>query len=114
MLGVGTVVCKAGALRVVVFFFNDTATTEIYTLSLHDALPISAFECHGGNKLGVRVGKAYSCRDRKSTRLNSSHRNISYAVFCLKKKWLTSALHRALHRKNLSIPDRDWVCISGD
>src|SRR3712207_7302767 len=96
------------------FFFNDTATTEIYTLSLHDALPI----CHGRpdqavqrraglpaqGEPGERVGRTAAGagaraagrgglppdrlrrRDRKSTRLNSSHANISYAVFCLKKK----------------------------
>src|SRR3712207_7533169 len=99
------------------FFFNDTATTEIYTLSLHDALPISienprayvqsnlvghlnlmeiarhrgsshlvyasSSSVYGGNEtLPFRVED----RDRKSTRLNSSHANISYAVFCLKKK----------------------------
>src|SRR3989337_223497 len=58
------------------FFFNDTATTEIYTLSLHDALPRSEER---------RVGKSVDL-DRKSTRLNSSHGSISYAVFCLKKK----------------------------
>src|SRR2546430_6580287 len=84
------------------FFFNDTATTEIYTLSLHDALPISplralragvgrvrgvALEGRDADdrfrrleRAGLRVG------DRKSTRLNSSHSQISYAVFCLKKK----------------------------
>src|SRR5438034_8270635 len=69
------------------FFFNDTATTEIYTLSLHDALPIS------GHRRGCRVDGASRLldrhlhrRDRKSTRLNSSHTVISYAVFCLKKK----------------------------
>src|SRR3712207_8175100 len=90
-----------------IFFFNDTATTEIYTLSLHDALPICVdrieidrdrdelsihFPEHAvfvmapgrelrkiiDDRLGVRI-------DRKSTRLNSSHANISYAVFCLKK-----------------------------
>src|SRR5438270_11243167 len=75
------------------FFFNDTATTEIYTLSLHDALPIF------GKHMGA-VGYAYAvlespreqevevraATDRKSTRLNSSHSQISYAVFCLKKK----------------------------
>src|SRR3989442_13948048 len=71
------------------FFFNDTATTEIYTLSLHDALPISRTR-------RTRTPTAASCRsrrprrrrreDRKSTRLNSSHVRISYAVFCLKKK----------------------------
>src|SRR3982751_7004932 len=69
------------------FFFNDTATTEIYTLSLHDALPISC----GCSASGWRTGPATcrrcaSTRDRKSTRLNSSHDQISYAVFCLKKK----------------------------
>src|SRR5256885_16630157 len=76
------------------FFFNDTATTEIYTLSLHDALPISAEPPDGPrgdwfpplpslqvvNEAGGRI------IDRKSTRLNSSHLVISYAVFCLKKK----------------------------
>src|SRR3712207_8827406 len=86
------------------FFFNDTATTEIYTLSLHDALPIFPGSCtkpisapglfpsdppDGVNEFvycyyeyQVIVGQ----EDRKSTRLNSSHANISYAVFCLKKK----------------------------
>src|SRR2546422_5030091 len=81
------------------FFFNDTATTEIYTLSLHDALPIcfgAAVEAmvlfvrndvaianigHGGEKFAMATSL-----DRKSTRLNSSHGYISYAVFCLKKK----------------------------
>src|SRR5215469_620913 len=67
------------------FFFNDTATTEIYTLSLHDALPIrparSTRRCWSGAWPPGRRG-----RDRKSTRLNSSHVEISYAVFCLKKK----------------------------
>src|SRR2546429_4672556 len=69
------------------FFFNDTATTEIYTLSLHDALPIStvlsrdfADGAQGRTESPARDG------DRKSTRLNSSHGYISYAVFCLKKK----------------------------
>src|SRR3712207_7960753 len=107
----------------IMFFFNDTATTEIYTLSLHDALPIyfyGAFD--GGGRvafnalselqlanapenlrrqvlavvpLAVRVEDHPLVRektDRKSTRLNSSHANISYAVFCLKKK-NTSALY---------------------
>src|SRR3712207_7249585 len=91
------------------FFFNDTATTEIYTLSLHDALPILPADhvekhlervpAHLGfarvepQVLAVRpheLGSAFRNvtvrRDRKSTRLNSSHANISYAVFCLKKK----------------------------
>src|SRR3712207_8364216 len=94
------------------FFFNDTATTEIYTLSLHDALPIYDGRPGGdggGARHGSRPGAPRpSCErlrrlrlrlrgrqperpprsreDRKSTRLNSSHANISYAVFCLKKK----------------------------
>src|SRR3712207_7684241 len=90
-----------------IFFFNDTATTEIYTLSLHDALPI----CRGRPLLALRrprprckhPGGAHGASavptharpqrrgpDRKSTRLNSSHANISYAVFCLKKKTINS------------------------
>src|SRR5260221_14326593 len=91
--------------RSLFFFFNDTATTEIYTLSLHDALPI-----YSGNP--VKVGGVFNSSapslltgqrgdlqldtsgnlkviDRKSTRLNSSHTVISYAVFCLKKKTLS-------------------------
>src|SRR3712207_9003370 len=96
------------------FFFNDTATTEIYTLSLHDALPISVRDAdrrraaagdvqraldHGRRAGEIRIQRAEARRagavdrerqraagDRKSTRLNSSHANISYAVFCLKKK----------------------------
>src|ERR1039457_3784061 len=67
------------------FFFNDTATTEIYTLSLHDALPIympHGFLVHAS--AGIGHGQLHI--DRKSTRLNSSHLVISYAVFCLKKK----------------------------
>src|SRR2546427_6105383 len=89
------------------FFFNDTATTEIYTLSLHDALPILVVGLPTGRMrhfsistpLGSALGKlkmtcgwksrpanAVAGGDRKSTRLNSSHSQISYAVFCLKKK----------------------------
>src|SRR5436309_7629129 len=74
------------------FFFNDTATTEIYTLSLHDALPISAARPGRGDDSVLdpaqeeRGGIGRSVEDRKSTRLNSSHVKISYAVFCLKKK----------------------------
>src|SRR5215203_2570340 len=69
------------------FFFNDTATTEIYTLSLHDALPISS-SARGSRRSPQRQTGRSTCRAgaRKSTRLNSSHANISYAVFCLKKK----------------------------
>src|SRR5437660_8319379 len=74
------------------FFFNDTATTEIYTLSLHDALPILKAPVFRKNTLrgcfGFRQPTRHCLRllDRKSTRLNSSHVAISYAVFCLKKK----------------------------
>src|SRR3712207_7182885 len=97
------------------FFFNDTATTEIYTLSLHDALPIwrvgsrsaaRPVACRratlrsrqrqdqppSARRAARRPGRVPSWRqrgDRKSTRLNSSHANISYAVFCLKKKKIT-------------------------
>src|SRR5260221_14769913 len=72
------------------FFFNDTATTEIYTLSLHDALPIY-FVQREQQRVGVEAGFDFDAgidieTDRKSTRLNSSHTVISYAVFCLKKK----------------------------
>src|SRR5256885_12789049 len=76
------------------FFFNDTATTEIYTLSLHDALPISSTPRSARSQPRLaRSARSISSsreptriRDRKSTRLNSSHLVISYAVFCLKKK----------------------------
>src|SRR5256885_9461367 len=80
------------------FFFNDTATTEIYTLSLHDALPIWPAQGHprqaaqgqragpGRSATAPAPGRAGRHGDRKSTRLNSSHLVISYAVFCLKKK----------------------------
>src|SRR3989442_13798512 len=73
------------------FFFNDTATTEIYTLSLHDALPISDVSAGmrplgGSTTCEVRLPDLFGRSDRKSTRLNSSHVRISYAVFCLKKK----------------------------
>src|SRR5215212_10393931 len=71
------------------FFFNDTATTKIYTLSLHDALPILvATNAAGGLNLGYDPADlmVLSDQDRKSTRLNSSHLGISYAVFCLKKQ----------------------------
>src|SRR2546426_3864590 len=89
------------------FFFNDTATTEIYTLSLHDALPIYQSGVSGARRAagapgrfrmfgeswddadGHRFGRhrvLHRGEDRKSTRLNSSHLVISYAVFCLKKK----------------------------
>src|SRR5256885_12042923 len=86
----------------VLFFFNDTATTEIYTLSLHDALPILSSSSvarptphargsvwvppAAGMRPSPTSGMAKTVEDRKSTRLNSSHLVISYAVFCLKKK----------------------------
>src|SRR5260221_1511004 len=92
------------------FFFNDTATTEIYTLSLHDALPISIAQVvvklvtTSKNKpitIGVHgdwgAGKSSERLDRKSTRLNSSHTVISYAVFCLKKKKKNNLDHVVLH-----------------
>src|SRR5438045_8796798 len=78
----------------ILFLFTDTATTEIYTLSLHDALPIYTSHWWRSSQ-GVRsvLDEAFAYayarlffQDRKSTRLNSSHLGISYAVFCLKKK----------------------------
>src|SRR5256885_10064864 len=87
------------------FFFNDTATTEIYTLSLHDALPISRTAAPGISESGTELAPGHGgdqnedahdplesrlAADRKSTRLNSSHLVISYAVFCLKKKIKTT------------------------
>src|SRR3712207_9023204 len=99
------------------FFFNDTATTEIYTLPLHDALPISTASARRSPRRSRRSGRAprrrergsppwagirrrgrrghaaEKGRDRKSTRLNSSHANTSYAVFCLKKQ---KSIHRSL------------------
>src|SRR2546430_4060236 len=78
------------AIFFIFFFFNDTATTEIYTLSLHDALPIlrRALLLLAAALLlsGCGAGGLVTKGDRKSTRLNSSHSQISYAVFCLKKK----------------------------
>src|SRR2546426_7868954 len=84
------------------FFFNDTATTEIYTLSLHDALPIfgGGFGGFPGQFQGQFPGQCQfqgqfpgQFPDQKSTRLNSSHLVISYAVFCLKKKKELTLLH---------------------
>src|SRR5688572_25868373 len=91
-----------GRVVLVVFLFNETATPEIYTLSLHDALPILAVGLYGEHvarlhALAVEMDRAGTAvarvapdhgpgLDRKSTRLNSSHSQISYAVFCLKKK----------------------------
>src|SRR3712207_8539964 len=95
------------------FFFNDTATTEIYTLSLHDALPISgprpadardAVGAQAARRPDDRGGRhapaaAVLLADRKSTRLNSSHANISYAVFCLKKKTITDGYSTRLNSR---------------
>src|SRR3712207_7227577 len=100
----------------VCYFLKDAATTEIYTLSLHDSLPIfragafGALRCAGGGdrfafktspaawRPGSRARAGPSAaRDRKSTRLNSSHANISYAVFCLKKKNQLAALLDTLY-----------------
>src|SRR5215211_9068305 len=83
------------------FFFNDTATTEIYTLSLHDALPIFGHRCrrvHGRTVLRAPP-KQRVAEDRKSTRLNSSHTVISYAVFCLKKKKKTEKKKKKTENK---------------
>src|SRR3712207_7931992 len=101
--------CDERRLGLTFFFFNDTATTEIYTLSLHDALPIclrcldaaaipsastppsatpTSTPSHARSAPSHAPAAAanFTSPDRKSTRLNSSHANISYAVFCLKKK----------------------------
>src|SRR5689334_24194104 len=92
------------------FFFNDTATTEIYTLSLHDALPISDAAAGADRSADVRLPGPHSPqnderpdRDRKSTRLNSSHSSISYAVFCLKKKKKKKIIFQ--HDKKIHIND---------
>src|SRR2546430_13302151 len=103
------------------FFFNDTATTEIYTLSLHDALPISHLarvERHQWDDHQqphhvheIRDDQHRQMGDRKSTRLNSSHSQISYAVFCLKKKKKhnTGVSRRKCHRQSptASVPTID-------
>src|SRR3712207_7473090 len=104
------------------FFFNDTATTEIYTLSLHDALPIylpDHFTRQFSPMLALAVAAQVTTTlrfattmldndfrhpeviDRKSTRLNSSHANISYAVFCLKKKdnHVRHVVQHLIHRR---------------
>src|SRR5437773_6960601 len=80
-----------------IFFFTDSATTGIYTLSLHDALPIWASRPawrpprgRSGRRRSAPGRTSFCPRDRKSTRLNSSHITISYAVFCLKKKILNN------------------------
>src|SRR5215813_14390275 len=88
------------------FFFNDTATTEIYTLSLHDALPIEQqkrpFRIATRKPLGGQDDNRFDIGrvDRKSTRLNSSHVRISYAVFCLKKKKTSATI--AIQKENIT------------
>src|SRR3712207_8865251 len=105
-----------------VFFFNDTATTEIYTLSLHDALPICLFgdvceedrvddsggrEERSSTREPLELLTLRTAGDRKSTRLNSSHANISYAVFCLKKKInLPHLLHHSNRKSACELPAR--------
>src|SRR5256885_8091006 len=97
------------------FFFNDTATTEIYTLSLHDALPISGSKKRG--RAGIQNctpliplnNSSNPClvpmekKDRKSTRLNSSHLVISYAVFCLKKKKISIKTYQSVTANKLQL-----------
>src|SRR2546430_11523965 len=96
------------------FFFNDTATTEIYTLSLHDALPICRHHERGVRTIRGRSRKREPQEklrpDRKSTRLNSSHSQISYAVFCLKKKKrITEDSNVPLTTPRLSICSTDYT-----
>src|SRR2546430_12425329 len=102
----------------VFFFFNDTATTEIYTLSLHDALPIcvedrravaDAGQIKAPRQLAHRqdlVAVARRPADRKSTRLNSSHSQISYAVFCLKKKNRYASRYARLRTRSSRPPSK--------
>src|SRR5438309_8299366 len=98
------------------FFFTDTATTEIYTLSLHDALPIFfsssiTFVTARSMPRLRSIGFAPDLKDRKSTRLNSSHSSISYAVFCLKKKKQipssTPTISKRRHQNRPSHSDSD-------
>src|SRR2546430_3055092 len=101
------------------FFFNDTATTEIYTLSLHDALPIcsrSGVSWMRWNRAEIACASVVAVSvfaDRKSTRLNSSHSQISYAVFCLKKKKNTGDIVRGYYHyltPRRSLPRR--LCVA--
>src|SRR5258708_18908424 len=89
------------------FFFNDTATTEIYTLSLHDALPIFFTVCRRTSPSTFKIFGLLTAAalDRKSTRLNSSHQIISYAVFCLKKKKKVKNMERSHDRHRTSCGD---------
>src|SRR5688500_19980207 len=99
------------------FFFNDPATTEIYTLSLHDALPISSVpDDHqivaaaeradeDAPEAEAAADRPESAADRKSTRLNSSHLVISYAVFCLKKKNKSSGRILVTHSARTAVDE---------
>src|SRR5437762_10445926 len=97
------------------FFFNATATTEIYTLSLHDALPIWFRNVDFPQPVWPTMAtispwattKSRRSIDRKSTRLNSSHRCISYAVFCLKKKKNKKKKNTAQNKKEIKTKNRD-------
>src|SRR5437870_11185724 len=100
--------CMSRLLLFSCFFFNATATTEIYTLSLHDALPIGhspdpddafMFYALTAGKVKAEGIEVEHVLDRKSTRLNSSHVAISYAVFCLKKKKKTNNLTPSQHNQ---------------
>src|SRR2546430_8428492 len=100
-------------IRSFFFFFNDTATTEIYTLSLHDALPIYAVKDSGAVTMFPEppyaehwLEQTTDQRDRKSTRLNSSHSQISYAVFCLKKKKKVHNIQTYFHEQHTNQPPR--------
>src|SRR5258708_31180578 len=103
------------------FFYNDTATTEIYTLSLHDALPIFE-QNYDRYKYWFRVTPVKDVdlartlfdvldRDRKSTRLNSSHQIISYAVFCLKKKTQKNRNNPEVPEFRRSTPDDEHIIL---
>src|SRR2546430_13401548 len=106
------------------FFFNDTATTEIYTLSLHDALPIClrevgrqsrdqpALRHHRRDQDEDAVPAVFGyAADRKSTRLNSSHSQISYAVFCLKKKKITTLIQILYSIQHIVSLYRVHICV---
>src|SRR5436305_8529023 len=103
---------------ITLFFFNATAPTEIYTLSLHDALPIcmagsrSHRYRHGHSAGGAGANVAAVLQDRKSTRLNSSHVRISYAVFCLKKKNIIRDID-IRHNDSYADGDRTWFRYDG-
>src|SRR5438309_7136440 len=104
------------------FFFTDPAPTGIYTLSLHDALPISVVAVGDDLSVAVQVAQAVgqlgerdelrAFEDRKSTRLNSSHSSISYAVFCLKKKKTASSNSRVSGRTDTTLEGALAITVS--